>query len=82
MYLVFEKLMLSRDAIANIFSSRDMNNVYIVAYYSSKNYSFVVHMGGKVKFQCNEQGLYVYKLDNIYLEAVKKKNLINTGVEK
>ena len=36
----------------------------------------------KVRFQCNEQGLYIYKLDNSFLEAVKNKNLINTGVEK
>ena len=43
----------------------------------------MVHMDKKkVKFQRNEQRLYIYKPDNSYLGAVKKENLTNTGVEK
>ena len=36
----------------------------------------------KVKFKCNEQRLYIYKPNNRYLEAAKKENLKNIGVEK
>ena len=83
MYLVFEKLMLSRDEIANIFLSRDMKNVCRVTYDSAKQDAFVAHMDKKqVKFKCNDQGLYIYKTDNNYLEDVKKENTRNTGLEK
>ena len=75
--------MFSRDAISNIFVLRDLENVCRITYdYATKD-AFVAHMDKQqVKFQCNEQGLYIYKPNNRYLEAVKKENLRNTGVEK
>ena len=75
--------MLSKYAIANIFALRDVNNVCRVTYDSSNQDAFVAHMEEKqVKFQCNDQGLYIYNPDNSYLEDVNKKNLIKTGAEK
>ena len=36
----------------------------------------------QVRFQCNDQGLYIYKRNNRYLKSIKKVKLRNTGVEK
>ena len=67
------KVILSRYAIANIFLFRDLKNVCRVTYDSTNQDAFVAHMDKKqVKFQCNEQGMYIYNPDDRYLEAVNK----------
>ena len=77
------KVILSRYAIANIFLFRDLKNVCRVTHDSANQDDFVAHMDKKkIKFQCNEQGLYIYNPNNSYLGATKRENLRNTGLEK
>ena len=79
----FGKVVFSRDAITNIFVWIYLKNVCRVTYDYANQDSFVVYMDKKqVRFQCNDQGLYIYKRNNRYLKSIKKVKLRNTGVEK
>ena len=72
--------MLSKYEITNIFALRDLKNVCRVTYDSANQDAFVENTDKKkVKFQYNDQGMYIYNNNNSYLEAVKKENLRNTG---
>ena len=69
----FGTVVFSIYAISNIFVLRDLKNVCRVTYDSTNQDAFVAHMDKKqVKFQCNEQGMYIYNPDDRYLEAVNK----------
>jgi hypothetical protein len=67
-------------AIANIFGLSELKKKHRVTYDSEKEDAFIVHMNNDtLKFECNPEGLYTYKVSNEYLK--KQSHLINTVKE-
>ena len=60
------------EAIANIFGLSDLKMKHRVTYDSEKGDKFIVHMEhGNIEFICNPEGLYEYKVSDLYLNEVK-----------
>jgi hypothetical protein len=69
-----------KTAIANIFGLSKLKKKHRVKYDSEKEDAFIVHMNkDTLKFECNPEGLYTYKVSNEYLK--KQSHLINTVKE-
>jgi hypothetical protein len=67
-------------AIANIFGLSELKKKHRVTYDSEKEDAFIVHMNNNtLKFECNPEGLYTYKVSDEYLK--KLSHLINTVKE-
>jgi hypothetical protein len=65
--------------IANIFRLSELKK-HRVTYDSEKEDAFIVHMNeDTLKFECNPEGLYTYKVSDEYLK--KQSHLINTVKE-
>jgi len=68
-------------AMANILSLKDLRTRHEVVYDSKKEDAFFIKNGANVlKFKANDQGLYVYRPDQKYLDLIQKKNNQNAGV--
>ena len=74
-----------KDAIANIFSFKNMKDKYRITYDSDKEDAFLVYSNnGVIKFEATPQGLYRFKVSKAYLESLDHKgtnNLIDTVEE-
>jgi hypothetical protein len=69
-----------KTAIANIFGLSELEKKHRVTYDSEKEDSFIVHMNkDTLKFECNPEGQYTYKVSDEYLK--KQSHLINTVKE-
>jgi hypothetical protein len=69
-----------KTAIANIFGLSKLKKKHRVTYDTEKEDAFIVHMNNNtLKFECNPEGLYAYKVSNEYLK--KQSHLINTVKE-
>jgi hypothetical protein len=70
-----------KTAIANIFRLSKLKKKHRVTYDSEKEDTIIVHMNNNtpLKFECNSQGLYTYKVSDEYLK--KQSHLINTVKE-
>jgi hypothetical protein len=65
-----------KTAIANIFGLSELKKKHRVTYDSEKEDAFIVHMNDDtLKFECNPEGLYTYKVTDEYLK--KQSHLIN-----
>jgi hypothetical protein len=65
------------DAIANIFGLSDLKKKHRITFDSEKEDAFIVHTdNGNMKFKCNPEGLYTFKVSDNYLK--KESHLINT----
>jgi hypothetical protein len=65
-----------KTAIANIFGLSELKKKHRVTYDSEKEDAFIVHMNDDtLKFECNPEGLYTYKVSDEYLK--KQSHLIN-----
>jgi hypothetical protein len=70
-----------KTAIANIFRLSELKKKHRVTYDSEKEDAFIVHMNDNtLKFECNPEGLYTYKVSDECLK--KQSHLINTVKEK
>jgi hypothetical protein len=69
-----------KTAIANIFGLSKLKKKHRVTYSSEKEDAFIVHMNDNtLRFECNPEGLYTYKVSDEYLK--KQSHLINTVKE-
>jgi hypothetical protein len=69
-----------KTAIANIFGLSDLKKKHRITFDSEKEDAFIVHTDkGNVKFKCNPEGLYTFKVSNNYLKM--ESRLINTVKE-
>jgi hypothetical protein len=69
-----------KTAIANIFGLPKLKKKHRVTYDSEKEDAFIVYMNkDTLKFECNAEGLYTYKVSDEYLK--KQSHLINTVKE-
>jgi hypothetical protein len=65
-----------KTTIANIFGLSKLKKKHRVTYDSEKEDAFIVHMNNDtLKFECNPEGLYIYKVSDKYLK--KQSHLIN-----
>ncbi len=68
------------DAIANIFSFKNMKAKHRITYDSDKEDAFLVHTdNGIIKFEATEQGLYRYKVSQDYLDTLGKSEMKGTS---
>jgi hypothetical protein len=66
-----------KTAIANIFGLSDLKKKHRITFDSEKDDAFIVHAhDGNMKFKCNPEGLYTFKVSNKYLK--KESNLVTT----
>ena len=85
----FGQVWYNENAIANIFGLSDLKKKYRVTYDSAKEDAFIVHENGNeiLKFNCTEDGLYIYEIPKSYREALVKhkskgkNNLVSTVAE-
>jgi hypothetical protein len=76
----YGKVWYDETAIANIFGLSKLKKKHRVTYNSEKEDAFIVHMNNNtLKFECNLEGLYMYKVSDEYLK--KQSHLINTVKE-
>jgi hypothetical protein len=69
-----------KTAIANIFGLSELKKKHRATYDSEKEDAFIVHMNDTtLKFECNPEGLYTYKVSDEYLK--KQSHLINVVKE-
>jgi hypothetical protein len=69
-----------KTTIANIFGLFELKKKHRVTYDSEKEDAFIVHMNDDtLKFECNPEGQYTYKVFDEYLK--KQSHLINTVKE-
>jgi hypothetical protein len=69
-----------KTAIANIFGLSELKKKHRVTYDSEKEDALIVHMNNDIlKFECNPEGLYTYKVSDEYLK--KQSHFINTVKE-
>jgi hypothetical protein len=70
-----------KTAIANVFGLSELKKKHRATYDSEKEDAFIVHMNNDtLKFECNPEGLYTYKVSDEYLKK-QSYYLINTVKE-
>ena len=70
----------NKKAMANVISFASMSKQYRITYDNTKEEIFLVHTeNGIVRFEKNQEGLYIYRLPDKYKEAVKDHNKKRKG---